>query len=101
MTDTDSYNMAKAKAFAAAYPMVALKNAHPMLAQIRMVKDETEIACIREAIALTDKGLRRILANLKPGQMEYQAQAEFEYAIRYHGAEGTAFSTIAGSGING
>ena len=33
--------------------------------------------------------------------MEYQAQAEFEYAIRYHGAEGTAFATIAGSGING
>ena len=101
MTDVDSYNMQKAKAFAAAYPAVTLKNAHPMLAAMRMVKDESEIACIREAIALTDKGLRRILANLKPGQMEYQAQAEFEYAIRYHGAEGTAFSTIAGSGING
>lgn len=101
MTDTDSYNMAKAKAFAAAYPMVALKNAHPMLAQMRMVKDETEIACIREAIAVTDKGLRRILSTLGPGQMEYQAQAEFEYAIRWHGAEGTSFATIAGSGLNG
>lgn len=101
MTDADSYNMAKAKAFAAAYPMVALKNAHPMLAQMRMVKDETEIACIREAIAVTDKGLRRILSTLEPGQMEYQAQAEFEYAIRWHGAEGTSFATIAGSGLNG
>lgn len=101
MTDADSYNMAKAKTFAAAYPMVALKNAHPMLAQMRMVKDETEIACIREAIAVTDKGLRRILSTLGPGQMEYQAQAEFEYAIRWHGAEGTSFATIAGSGLNG
>jgi Xaa-Pro aminopeptidase len=101
MTDVDSYNMQKAKAFVAAYPAVTLKNAHPILAAMRMVKDESEITCIREAIALTDKGLRRILAKLKPGQMEYQAQAEFEYAIRYHGAEGTAFSTIAGSGING
>lgn len=101
MTDVDSYNMAKAKAFAAAYPAVTLKSAHPMLAGMRMIKDEDEIARIREAIAVTDTGLKRILSTLKPGQMEYQAQAEFEYAIRYHGAEGTAFSTIAGSGING
>ena len=101
MTDTDSYNMAKAKAFAAAYPMVALKNAHPMLAQMRMVKDDAEVDLIREAIAVTDKGLRRILSTLAPGQMEYQAQAEFEYAIRWHGAEGTSFATIAGSGLNG
>ena len=101
MTDTDSYNLAKAKAFAAAYPAVTLKNAHPMLAAMRMVKDEEEIACIRRAIDLTDKGLRRILGTLAPGQMEYQAQAEFEYAIRYHGAEGTSFATIAGSGVNG
>lgn len=101
MTDTDSYNMRKAKEFAAAYPAVTLKNAHPMLAQMRMVKDETEVAAIRKAIELTDKGLRRVLKTLAPGQMEYQAQAEFEYAIRYHGAEGTAFATIAGSGLNG
>ncbi len=101
MTDVDSYNMQKAKAFAAAYPATTLKNAHPILAAMRMIKDEDEIACIREAIDVTGKGLRRILATLTPGQMEYQAQAEFEYAIRYNGAEGTAFSTIAGSGLNG
>ncbi len=101
MTDVDSYNMTKAKAFAAAYPMVALKNAHPMLAAMRMVKDEGEIAQLREAIAVTDKGLRRVLSTLVPGQMEYQAQAEFEYAIRYAGAQGMSFTTIAGSGING
>ena len=40
MTDVDSYNMIKAKAFAAAYPAVTLKNAHPMLAAMRMVKDD-------------------------------------------------------------
>ena len=100
MSDADSYNMAKAKAFAAAYPMITLKNSHHMLAAMRMVKDEEEIACLREAIAITDKGLRRILSTLAPGQMEYQAQAEFEYAVRWHGAESTSFATIAGSGLN-
>ena len=101
IVDADSYNMTKAKRFAAAYPTVQLRNIHSVIAGMRMVKDEEEIACIREAIELTDKGLRRVLSTLAPGQMEYQAQAEFEYAIRYHGAEGTAFATIAGSGING
>ena len=101
MTDVDSYNMMKAKTFVAAYPAVTLKNAHPMLAAMRMVKDEYEIACIQKAIDVTDQGLRRILSTLAPGQMEYQAQAEFEYTIRWHGAEDTAFATIAGSGING
>jgi len=101
MGDVDSYNMAKAKAFAAAYPTVALKNAHPMIAAQRMCKDEAEVEAIRRAIALTDAGLRRVLSTLKPGQMEYQAQAEFEYAIRHGGAQGVAFPTIAGSGING
>lgn len=101
MTDPDSCNMRKAREFAAAYPTITLKNAHTMLAAMRMVKDEAEIACLREAIDLTDKGLRRVLATLAPGQMEYQAQAEFEYAIRYNGAEDKAFQTIAGSGLNG
>ena len=101
MTDPDSCNMRKAREFAGAYPAITLKNAHTMLAAMRMVKDESEIACLREAIDLTDKGLRRVLATLAPGQMEYQAQAEFEYAIRYNGAEDKAFQTIAGSGLNG
>ena len=101
MDDVDSYNMRKAKAFAAAYPAVMLKNAHPMLATMRMRKDESELACMQEAIDLTGRALHHVLTRLAPGQMEYQAQAEFEYAIRYGGAEGTAFATIAGSGLNG
>ena len=91
MNDVDSYNMAKAKKFAAAYPTIALKNAHPIIAGMRMCKDEAEVAILREAIALTDKGLRRVLSTLKPGQKEYQAQAEFEYTIRHGGADDCRF----------
>ncbi len=99
--DTDSYNMKKAKEMTAAYPTLALKNAFPMIAAMRMVKDESEIALMQQAIDLTGEALIRVLKKLVPGMMEYQAQAEFEYAIRMGGADGTAFATIAGSGING
>ena len=101
MGDTDSYNMQKAKRFAQQYPTIALKNAHTMLSAMRMVKDEDEIKTLERAIAITDQGLRRVLATLEPGRMEYQQQAEFEYEIRMRGAERVSFPTIAGSGING
>ena len=92
MGDTDSYNMQKAKRFAQQYPTIALKNAHMMLSAMRMVKDEAEIKTLERAIAITDQGLRRVLATLEPGRMEYQQQAEFEYEIRMRGAERTTAS---------
>jgi len=101
MTDVDSYNMMKAKAFASCYPTVTLQNAHPIIAQLRMMKDSQEIETLKKAIEITNQGLIRILKTLKPGQMEYQAQAEFEYAIKMHGAQSPSFMTIAGSGLNG
>ena len=100
-SDTDSYNMRKAKDMLAAYPTLVLKNAFPMIAGMRMVKDDSEVALMQKAVDLTGEALTRVLTTLKPGMMEYQAQAEFEYAIRMGGADGTAFATIAGSGING
>ena len=95
MGDVDSYNMHKA------YPAIALKDAHPMIAAMRMVKDEDEVKTLERAITVTDQGLRRVLATLEPGRMEYQQQAEFEYEIRMQGAERVSFPTIAGSGMNG
>ena len=101
MGDVDSYNMHKAKRFMQAYPAIALKDAHPMIAAMRMVKDEDEVKTLERAITVTDQGLRRVLATLEPGRMEYQQQAEFEYEIRMQGAERVSFPTIAGSGMNG
>ena len=101
MSDVDSYNMHKAKRFMQAYPAITLKDAHPMIAAMRMVKDEDEVKTLERAIDVTDKGLRRVLATLEPNRMEYQQQAEFEYEIRMQGAERVSFPTIAGSGING
>ena len=42
----------------------------------------------KRAIALTKDGLCNVMANLKPGMKEYQAQADFEYIIRRGGQSG-------------
>ena len=99
--DLEDYNMMKAREFAQKYPGVRVKDCAPIIAEMRMQKDEDEVSLIREAIKLTDGGLKNLMSHLQPSQMEYQAQADFEYKIFHEGADGTAFPTIAGSGANG
>lgn len=101
VSDLADYNAVKAKEFADKYLGVTVKNLHPIIAEMRMQKDNDEIAQIREAVRVTDEGLKRVLKKLEPGKKEYQAQADFEYTIKYLGAEGPSFATIAGSGMNG
>ena len=101
MEDLPDYNVVKAKEFAEKYQGHAIKNIFPVIAEMRMQKDEDEVALVRDAIAITDKALQHVMKTLEPGMAEYQAQANFEYTIRYNGAEGTSFPTIAGSGANG
>ncbi len=101
MEDLPDYNAVKAKEFAEKYQGHAIKNIFPVIAEMRMQKDEDEVALVRDAVAITDKALQHVMKTLEPGMAEYQAQANFEYTIRYNGAEGTSFPTIAGSGVNG
>ncbi len=101
MSDLPDYNAVKAKEFADKYLGVTVKNLHPIVAEMRMQKDGAEVNLIREAIRVTDEGLKNVLKNLEPGKKEYQAQADFEYMIKYLGAERPSFATIAGSGANG
>ena len=101
VSDLADYNAVKAKEFTDKYLGVTVKNLHPIIAEMRMQKDNDEIAQIREAVRVTDEGLKRVLKKLEPGKKEYQVQADFEYTIKYLGAEGPSFATIAGSGMNG
>ncbi len=101
MEDLPDYNVVKAKEFAEKYQGHAIKNIFPVIAEMRMQKDEDEVALVRDAVAITDKALQHVMKTLEPGMAEYQAQANFEYTIRYNGAEGPSFPTIAGSGANG
>ena len=100
-TDLPDYNLSKAQQFAANYPGVQLRNLWATVSQLRMQKDKDEVALIQQAVDVTRQALQHVMTNLKPGMMEYQAQADYEYMVHYLGAEGPSFQTIAGSGKNG
>lgn len=100
-TDAPDFNLIKAKEFADKFPAITLCDLHAVICPLRRVKDAEEIADVRAAIDVTRQGLERVMSKLKPGMMEYQVQAEFEYVCRSLGTKKYAFPTIAGSGYNG
>ena len=101
MNDLPDYNPVMAERFRQAYPHVIPKDLHTACVPLREQKDAQEVESIRKALDITRQGLEYVMKNLKPGMMEYQVQADFEYTCRRLGAKRQAFPTIAGSGING
>ena len=75
--------------------------ASELLKDLRAVKSEAEFAVIAEAQALTDRAFTHILdvlANRTERTTERDIALELEFFMRKHGAEATAFDTIAVSG---
>jgi Xaa-Pro aminopeptidase len=58
------------------YPLHRYERLAPLLRRLRAVKDEAEVALVRQAIAITDAGLRRLCHALRPGVTEYELEAE-------------------------
>jgi Xaa-Pro aminopeptidase len=66
--------------------------------QLRMIKSESEIALIREAVLTNSQALERVLPRLQPSMTESEVAAELEYQMRCLGAEKPAFDTIVAAG---
>lgn len=68
---------------------------------LRMIKDETELACLKKAVAMSDAAFSHILSVLRPGISELEVAAELENHMRRLGSERPAFDTIVASGPRG
>jgi len=82
------------------FPEMTIKSSHKFMCELRMIKSDFEVEEIKKAINFTKNGLEQVMTNLKPGEYEYTAEAEFQYSIRKNGADTNAFDTIAASGGN-
>lgn len=71
-----------------------------ILDDLRVVKDDHEVACIRRACAATVEGHRAAAAAVDAGVGEWVVEAEINAAFRRSGGAGPAFETIVGSGPN-
>ena len=81
------------------YPALEVCNGAPMVYHLRTIKTADEIALIRHAGDVTLQALEKMMHTAKPGEYEYQWQADYEHFVARNGMR-NAFTTIAASGYN-
>jgi Xaa-Pro aminopeptidase len=69
-----------------------------IIARLRLVKDEDELAAIRSAARITDAAYAHLVSKVHPGITEAELALEAEWYMRRHGADGLAFATIVATG---
>ena len=75
--------------------------ASEILDLLRMVKDEGELAVMRQAQRITDEAFTEILNDIKPGVAECEIAAKLTYLMARKGAERNSFDPIVACGANG
>src|ERR1700728_2072892 len=83
-----------------AAPRSELRNLDPILDQLRGIKSEREIAVMREATDMADRGIMRAMHAAKPGVYEYQLKAESEYEFKKGAAYSAAYFALIATGKN-
>ncbi|MCX5045271.1 aminopeptidase P family protein [Aldersonia sp. NBC_00410] len=81
---------------------VALVRLGGLIEQLRMVKDEQEVALLRGACAAADAALSLLIENggLRPGRTEREVGRQLEFLMLEQGADGISFETIVAAGAN-
>ena len=81
------------------YPALEIRNGTPFVYHLRTIKAPEEIAILRRANEVTIEALKKMMRSAKPGEYEYQWQADYEHHVARCGMR-NAFATIAASGYN-
>jgi Xaa-Pro aminopeptidase len=71
-----------------------------VLAEMRLVKDASELATMRAAATISAQGHVRAMQAAHPGCHEYELEAELLYHFRKHGAQAVAYDSIVAAGAN-
>ncbi|QNS07356.1 aminopeptidase P family protein [Streptomyces xanthii] len=88
------------RALASVAPRLHLTDLNRAVEQLRFVKDEEEISCLRMAAEIADQALGELLESILVGRTERHLALELERRLVDHGADGPAFPTSVGTGPN-
>ncbi|MDH2393902.1 aminopeptidase P family protein [Streptomyces sp. HNM0663] len=92
--------VARHRAVRSVAPRIRLTDIGHSVEQLRLVKDEEEIACLRIAAEITDQALGELLESILVGRTERHLALELERRLVDHGADGPAFPTSVATGPN-
>ncbi|HEY9428506.1 MAG TPA: M24 family metallopeptidase, partial [Gemmatimonadaceae bacterium] len=88
------------KAFWEGHPGLVLRDATPVVDQLRARKSPAEMALLRRAAEISAEGHRAVLTAPEPHH-EYEWAAVLEYTFKRLGAARPAYGSIVGAGVNG
>jgi Xaa-Pro aminopeptidase len=100
--EADDVTWARQRTFAGEwFPEIELVPTERLVDELRLVKDEGEVARIQAACTAADTALAEVVHRLVEGPTEAEFGLELDTEIRRQGAEGNSFETIVASGPNG
>src|SRR5665213_2511936 len=85
------------RSLSARHPGLVVKDAHPIVDQLRARKSPAEIALLKRAAEISSVGHLAVLSMPEP-QHEYQMQAVLEYNFMRLGGARPSYGSIVGAG---
>jgi len=79
---------------------IALLDPGPIVHEMRVIKDDSEIGMLRRAIAIAVQGHRAAMQSARDGVQEYEIEALLDYTFRRLGGTGPAYPSIVAGGVN-
>ncbi|MFB9467652.1 aminopeptidase P family protein [Streptomyces cinereospinus] len=92
--------VARHRAIGSVAPELRLADLGTAVEQLRVVKDEEEISCLRIGAEIADQALGELLESILVGRTERHLALELERRLVDHGADGPAFPTSVATGAN-
>ena len=77
-----------------------IRDVRTALDEMRLIKDDTELAVMRRAAAISAAAHERAMRATRPGRSEYEIEAELLYEFRRRGAQFPAYWPIVAGGVN-
>ncbi|MFJ8084634.1 aminopeptidase P family protein [Streptomyces sp. NPDC096205] len=90
--------VARHRALRSVAPDLRLADLGGAVEQLRVVKDEEEISCLRIGAEIADQALGELLESILVGRTERHLALELERRLVDHGADGPAFPTSVATG---
>jgi Xaa-Pro aminopeptidase len=88
------------QSFRTMYPLHTLDRLAPLMHNIRAIKETQEIELLQTACDITELGIERLLAFIKPGVMEYEIEAELLHEFIRNRSRGFSYTPIIASGAS-
>ncbi len=82
-------------------PHMLMADLYPVFGDLRLIKEEWELERMRKAMDITRLGIEEMMKTARPGMMEYEVEAAYDYVLKKNGVQDRAFATIAAGGKRG